>query len=72
MKYISWGKVDKKLLIPVIGGIVTLLLTTLISKNVKYNVIRKNPLILSIYVSIGMTLSFNHTLLLNIEQKKDL
>jgi uncharacterized protein YacL len=70
MKCISCGKVDKKLLIPVIGGIVTLILTTLVSKNVKYNVIRKNPLILSIYVSIGMTLSFIPYLIIKYRTKK--
>lgn len=70
MKCISCGKVDKKLLIPVIGGIVTLLLTTLISKNVKYNVLRKNPLILNIYVSIGMIFSFIPYLIIKHRTKK--
>ena len=70
MKCISFGKIDKKLLIPVIGGIITLILTTLVSKNKKYNVLRKNPLILDIYVAIGMISSFIPYLIIKYRTRK--
>jgi hypothetical protein len=58
MNCIKFGKVNKQLLIPIIGGVVLLIFISLISLNPKYKIIRKNPFILSIYSSIGLIFNF--------------
>ena len=58
MKYIKLGTFDKKLLIPIIGGICRLIFTFFYKKNPKYPILSQNPFITSIYSSIGMILTF--------------
>ena len=70
MKYIEFGKINKKLLIPVLGGILMLIIFYIIKIIPKYDVTSKNPLILNIYVSIGMILAFIPHLILKNKIKK--
>ena len=58
MKCIKLGTFDKKLLIPIIGGICRLIFTFFYKKNPKYPILSQNPFITSIYSSIGMILAF--------------
>ena len=48
MKYISFGKINKKFFIPIIGGVVRLIYAFLIILNPKYGAALENPFILSI------------------------
>ena len=70
MKCIEFGKVNKKLLIPVLGGIITLIYVSTRQKISKYKVLTKNPFVLNIYVSIGMILAFIPHLILKNQIKK--
>ena len=70
MKFISLGKLEKKFLIPIIGGIHRLLFTFLNKKNPKYNIFSKNPFIASSYSSIGMILAFIPYLIIKHRSKK--
>ena len=73
MKFISFGKINKKFLIPLIGGIVTLLFKIPINLNPKIDNISQNPLILQIYISIGMALAFiPNIILINRSKKKNI
>ena len=54
MKCITFGKFDKKLLIPIIAGILRLIIQFTYANNPKYGILIKNPFITSIYSSIGM------------------
>ena len=58
MKFIKFGKFDKKLIIPIIGGICRLTFNFFYKKNPKYGILSQNPFIASIYSSIGMILAF--------------
>ena len=58
MKYISFGYIDKKFLIPVFGGIICLLFEFFIQYNPKIGKMGENPFIRSIYITIGMILAF--------------
>ena len=70
MKCIELGKANKKLLIPVLGGIFLLICVSIIRKMPKYEVNNNNPFIINIYVSIGMILSFIPYLILKTRIKK--
>ena len=67
MKCVAFGKINKKLLIPVLGGIITLIYVSTRQKISKYKVLTKNPFLLNIYVSIGMILAFIPHLILKKE-----
>ena len=54
MKFITFGKFDKKLLILIIAGILRLIIQFTYANNPKYDILIKNPFITSIYSSIGM------------------
>ena len=54
MKFIKFGKLDKKILIPIIAGILRLIILLTYLKNPKYDILTKNPFVTSIYTSIGM------------------
>ena len=58
MKWINFGKLDKKLLIPVIGGLISLCYKYIVKYNSKYEILTQNPFLHSIYVNIGMILAF--------------
>ena len=67
MKCIELGKANKKLLIPVLGGIITLIYVSTREIISKYKVLTKNPFLLNVYVSIGMILAFIPHLILKKE-----
>ena len=54
MKFIKFGKFDKKILIPIIAGILRLIILFTYLNNPKYEILIKNPFVTSIYTSIGM------------------
>ena len=54
MKYIKFGKINKKFLIPVFGGFIVLVYKLTIPNVPKNEIISKNPFIINIYVSLGM------------------
>ena len=56
MKCINFGKFDKKLLIPVVGGLITLIYNYIAKNNPKYKILCQNPFLFNIYVAFGMIL----------------
>ena len=69
MACLNFGKVNKKFLIPIIGGIVRLIYSFLIQLNSKFQIALKNPFILSIYTNIGMIFAFIPYLILKYRSK---
>ena len=69
MRFIKLGKINKKFLIPVLGGIFRLIHLFLIGLNPKYEIATKNPLLLSIYTNIGMIFAFIPYLILKYRSK---
>jgi hypothetical protein len=67
---ITFGKINMKFLIPIIGGIIRLIYRFLVNINSKYEIILKNPFILSIYTSIGMVFAFIPYIILKYRSKK--
>ena len=57
MKCINFGKFDKKLLIPVIGGLITLIYKYIVKNNPKFKMLAQNPFLVNIYVAFGMILA---------------
>ena len=70
MNYISFGKINKKFFIPIIGGVVRLIYAFLIILNPKYGAALENPFILSIYTNIGMICAFIPYLILKYRSKR--
>ena len=70
MRIITFGKINLKFLIPIIGGIIRLIYRFLVNINSKYEIILKNPFILSIYTSIGMIFAFIPYIILKYRSKK--
>ena len=58
MTIITIGKVNRKILIPILGGIINIFFLYLLSKNPKLKVGLDNPFLISIYSTFGMILSF--------------
>ena len=58
MKCINFGKFDKKLLIPVVGGLIVLCYKYIVKYNPKYGILTENPFLWNIYVAFGMILAF--------------
>ena len=58
MKFIKLGKINKKFLIPLFGGVLMLVYRFIITKNPKYKIATENPFVFNIYISLGMILSF--------------
>ena len=56
MKCINFGKFDKKLLIPVVGGLISLIYNYIAKDNPKYKILCQNPFLFNIYVAFGMIL----------------
>ena len=69
MKCINFGKVDRKFLIPIFGGIVNLAYRYIIRLIPKGENLMENPFIINIYVSIGMILAFIPYLILKYRTK---
>ena len=70
MRIITFGKINMKFLIPIIGGIIRLIYRFLVNINSKYEIILKNPFILSIYTYIGMIFAFIPYIILKYRSKK--
>lgn len=58
MNIVSCGKINIKILIPIVGGIIRMIGRFLLDINPKKEVVSKNPFIISIYSAFGMSLSF--------------
>lgn len=58
MSIINYGKINRKLMIPIFGGIIRLLYRYIIDLNPKYEALTNNPFLMSIYTAIGMTFAF--------------
>ena len=69
MKFMKFGKTNKKFLIPILGGVIGLIYRFMIPKIPKYGIIAKNPFIFNIYVSIGMILAFIPYLIIKYNSK---
>ena len=69
MGFIKLGKIDKKFLIPVLGGVLMLVYRFLIGLNPKYEITGKNPFIFNIYASFGMIFAFIPYLILKHKNK---
>ena len=54
MKFINFGKIDRKFLIPIFGGIAMLIYQYLFEYFPKNEIISQNPFLANIYFSIGM------------------
>ena len=54
MKFIIFGKIDRKILIPIFGGIAMLIYQYIFEFFPKNEIISQNPFLLNIYFSIGM------------------
>ena len=72
MSLISLGNVDKKILIPIIGGLLSLIYNFFVKLNSEYEILSKNPFILSVYSAIGMIMSFIPFLILKSQIKKQI
>ena len=72
MPLISLGKLDKKIIIPIIGGIAKLVYRFLYDLNEKGKNLNENPLIRGIYAAFGMVLSIIPFFILKIQTKKSL
>lgn len=58
MAIISFGKVNKKILVAIFGGLARLIYKFVINLNPKFISVVYNPFLLSIYTEIGMILAF--------------
>ena len=58
MKFISLGIIDIKFLIPIFGGIISLIYNFCIKYSPKIGIIGENTFLESIYTSLGMILAF--------------
>jgi len=69
MPLISFGKLDKKIIIRIIGGIAKLVYRFLYDLNEKGKNLNENPLIRGIYAAFGMVLSIIPFFILKTKQK---
>ena len=70
MKYINFGKVDKRYLIPIFDGIIMLFYYYFLENFPKCEIISQNPFIVNIYFSIGIIFAFIPHLILKYRIKK--
>ena len=70
MQIISFGEIDKKLLIPILAGITSLIFRYTSNSNPKNEALNNNPFIKSIFTALGMNFSFIPYLILKIRSKK--
>lgn len=71
MPIINIGQIDKKLIIPIFGGLIKLLSKKIFYMNPNYEIIIQNPLIISICYYLGMILTFiPYLIFLNQSKKK--
>ena len=69
MKCINFGKFDKKLFIPFVGGLITLAYKYIVKNNSKYKILTENPFLYNIYVAFGMILAFIPYLIIKCRSK---
>ena len=69
MKCINFGKFEKKLLIPVFGGLITLSYKYIVKYNPKYGILSENPFLWNIYIAFGMILAFIPYLIIKCRSK---
>ena len=72
MSIISLGKVNAKILIPILGGLIRLAYKYVINLNPKYDILLENPFIFCFYTSMGMMLAFIPLIILKIKSKKEI
>ena len=72
MKCISFGKVNRKFLIPIIGGVIVLIHEYILKLIPKNKIALTNPFIAIIYCDIGMILAFIPYLILKYRSKKQI
>ena len=70
MKLINFGKIDKKFLIPIFGGITIFIYKYVYSLLPKNEILSKNPFIVNILFSIGMFFAFIPYLIVKCRSKK--
>ena len=70
MKLINFGKIDKKFLIPIFGGITMFIYKYVYSLLPKNEILSKNPFIINILFSIGMFFAFIPYLIVKCRSKK--
>ena len=69
MKFFKFRNINKRFLIPVFGGLITLVYRIIMPKIPKYDIVGKNPFISNIYVSLGLIWRLFLILYLSIEVK---
>ena len=69
MKCISFGKMDKKLLILFFSSIIILIYKYIVKNNPKFKTLAQNPFLMSIYVALGMILAIIPHLILKHRSK---
>jgi len=72
MKFLTFGKIDKKLLIAVVGGLTTLTFKYTVKYNPKFQIIIQNHFLWNIYVSFAMFLAIIPHLILKHRSKSSL
>ena len=70
MKYLNCVKIDKKILIPVLGGTIMLIYLYFIDYLPKYEIISQNPFLMNICTSIGMIFAFIPYIIVKYRTKK--
>ena len=70
MKYINFGKIDRKFLIPILGGITLFIYKCIYPILPKFDILIENPFIINIYFSMGNSFAFIPYLILKSGIKK--
>ena len=70
MKLISLGTIDVKFLIPIFGGIFSLIYSIFRKYSPKNEIINQNPFLISIYTSLGMIMAFVPFLIIKLKSKR--
>ena len=71
MKYISLGIIDKKFLIPIIGGILALMYSIFIGYSPKIAIIDDNPFLQTLYIDLGMVFALIPYLITKYKSKRE-
>ena len=71
MALINIGKINKKIFIPIFGGLFRIIYKFIISFSSKAELLNKNPFLFSLYISIGMILALIPYLILKRQIKKE-
>ena len=71
MKYISLGVINRKFLIPVLGGIIGLIFKIFIRYSPKIGIILENPFLFNMYVTLGLVFAFIPFLIIKYRSKAE-